>query len=182
MQNNRHNQRGLTLLELLITTGILMITITLTLPSLTSVVGNNQLNATTDTLRKAITLVRAESIKRGHRVVGCLSDKPDACNSSRPLQLLVFSDRDRTGDPTTTGDLIKIVELDYPTITTSYNRSYLAFSPLGYASGTNGTFKVCHRNGQGELLVISTLGRIRKAVDYDGDGLVEKTPGTPITC
>lgn len=173
---------GFTLLELLITISLVAITISLTAPTVASIVSENQLQSTSSLIQRAISLTRTESVKRGHRVVMCLSNKEDSCNSSTPVHLLVFADPDRTGSPSSSKDLIKLAQLPYPTVFTSYNRPFLAFSPIGYAAGTNGTFKICHKNGEGELLVISTLGRTRKAVDYDGDGLVEKTPGNPISC
>ncbi|MBW4936398.1 GspH/FimT family pseudopilin [Marinobacter sp. F4206] len=175
-------QGGFTLLELLISTSILTIVISLTAPSIASVIGANQLESTSNLIQRTISLTRSESVKRGHRVVMCLSDQKNKCNPSRPIQLIVFADEDRTGIPSSSADLIKLVTLDHPTVLTSYNRPFLAFSPIGYAAGTNGTFKTCHRNGDGELIIVSTLGRTRKAVDYDGDGLVEKTPGNPISC
>jgi type IV fimbrial biogenesis protein FimT len=182
MKNCKRAQSGLTLLELLVTISILAITISLTAPTVASIVSANQLGSTSNLLQRTISLTRTESVKRGHRVVMCLSDQQNECNPSLPVHMLVFSDRDKTGSPSSSADLIKVITLGYPAVITFYNRPFLAFSPIGYASGTNGTFKICHRDGKGELIVVSTLGRTRKAVDYDGDGLVEKTPGDPISC
>ncbi|WP_417316073.1 MULTISPECIES: GspH/FimT family protein [Gammaproteobacteria] len=173
---------GLTLLELLITITILTITISLSAPTLMSVVSENQLSTTTKLLARTVSFSKAEAIKRGRRVVMCLSKSTTACDSEAAKYVLVFEDSDQTGNPTQDKALVRTLKLNASVIAVSYNRSFLAFSSRGYASGTNGTFKICHRNGNGELLVISTLGRARQAVDYDGDGLVDKVPGQPISC
>jgi len=173
---------GVTLLELLVTLSILAITVSLSAPMIGETLSRNQLSTTTNTLQRSISLTRAEAIKRGHRAVMCLSNLKTKCDGNSAKYLLIFSDSDRSGDPTSASDLIKIQSLDHRAIKVSYNRPFLAFSSIGYASGTNGTFKICHQNGAGEMLVVSTLGRTRQAVDYNGDGLVEKTPGHPISC
>jgi len=177
-----NSSEGFTLIELLVTIIVFSITVSIAAPTLTAIVSSNQLSTTTSLIERTVAVTRMEAITRGHRVIMCLTDSYNECDSSAPEQILVFSDADRTGAPSNDRDVIRIVQLDYPTVTASYNRSYLAFSAIGYASGTNGTFTTCHNNGNGEMLIISTLGRTRRAVDYDGDGLVEKVPGAPISC
>lgn len=173
---------GVTLLELLVTVTILATTISLSAPLIGSAVSNNQLATTTSTLRRTVALARSEAIKRGRRVIMCLSGDLNTCNTDSAKYALVFEDIDRTGIPSTGEGLISVINLNHTTLTVSYNRPRLAYAPTGHAAGTNGTFKVCHQNGQGELIIVSTLGRARQAVDYDGDGLVEKVPGDPISC
>ena len=177
-----NSDEGFTLIELLVTIIVLSITITIAAPTLTAIVSSNQLSTMTSLIERTVAVTKMEAIRRGHRVIMCLTNSSNNCDPSAPKQILVFSDADRTGSPSSNSDVIRTVQLDYPTVTTSYNRSYLAFSAIGYASGTNGTFTTCHLNGSGEMIIISTLGRTRRAIDYDGDGLVEKVPGAPISC
>lgn len=177
-----HRARGITLLELLITLAITVILMTAVVPSFRSVAANTQVQTSTDTLIRATFLARTESAKRGQRVIACLSDTDTACSPSSPNRLLIFADSDRSGSPTSPTDIIRDIELKEPAITITYNRPFLAYAPTGYATGTNGSFSVCHSSGIGNMVIISTLGRARKAIDYDGDGIVEKTPGQPLEC
>lgn len=178
----RHRQQGFTLLELLITLSIVSILFALAAPRFSDTVARNRVSATTDSVIRAVQLARSESIKRGNRVVACLGDHTLTCNPAFSDRILIFSDEDRSGQPNNTQDVIKTVEFDPNTASVSYNRPYLGFAATGYAAGTNGTFKVCDISGGGDFVIISSLGRARKGRDYDGDGIVEKPPGTPINC
>ena len=180
--SNLNLARGVTLLELLITLAITTALMTAVVPSFNNVIANTQVQTATDKLIRATFLARTESIKRGQRVIACLSETGTACESSSPAQLLVFTDPDRSGAPTSPADIIRTLELEEAAITVTYNRPFLAYTATGYAAGTNGTFTVCHSSGIGNMVIISALGRPRKAIDYDGDGIVEKTPGKPVDC
>ncbi|MDL0433419.1 GspH/FimT family pseudopilin [Marinobacter sp. TBZ242] len=179
---NLNQARGVTLLELLITLAIATALMTAVVPGFSNVIANTQVETATDKLIRAAFLARTESIKRGQRVITCLSNTDTACDSSSPAKLLIFADPDRSGAPTSPADIIRTLELKEPAITITYNRPFLAYLPTGHAAGTNGTFTVCHTSGIGNMIIISTLGRPRKAIDYDGDGIVEKTPGKPLNC
>lgn len=174
--------RGFTLLELLVTVTIVVTLVTAIAPNFYQVIVNTQIKASTDSLIRANFLARAESIKRGQRVIICLSGKGKACNSASPSKVIIFVDSDRSGSPTSPSDMIRSFNQEDPAITISYNRPFLAYEPTGYAAGTNGTFTICHSSGSGGMVVISSLGRPRKAIDYDGDGIVEKYPGKPLKC
>lgn len=174
--------RGFTLIELIITLSLLMLILGLGVPSMNSLIAKQGVHQTADLIVRAVHLSRSEAIRRGNRVILCFSNNSSNCNSSSPEHLLIFNDPDHTGAPTSINELIQVVSLDTDRLRLHYNRSLLAFSARGHAAGTNGTFTICSADGQGAMLVVSILGRIRQAVDYDGDGVVEKTPGNPINC
>jgi type IV fimbrial biogenesis protein FimT len=180
--SSHYRNAGVTLLELLITLVIVAILLTAMAPGLGNIVAHNRVDSAADTLTRALHLARTESIQRGHRVVTCLSESGSSCNPASPQKLLVFSDSNRTGEPSTPADIINVTNIDTPAVRISYNRPYLAYAPTGYAAGTNGTFKICDISGKGEFIIVSSLGRTRTGRDYDGDGIVEKTPGSPISC
>jgi type IV fimbrial biogenesis protein FimT len=173
---------GFTLLELLITLSIAAVLLAAAAPSFTNMVAKQNVDSTSDTLMRALYLARTESIKRGSRVVTCLSDSVANCTPTNPESVLIFSDSDKTGSPTDASDLIKTIQLDTASTKVTYNRPFLAYNAMGLASGTNGTFTVCGGSGKGALVIVSSLGRARKGRDYDGDGVVEKVPGSPISC
>jgi len=179
---NRNRVRGVTLLELLITFAVVTTVVAAIVPNFSNVIANTQVGTATDTLIRAALLARTESVTRGQRVIACLSDASIACNPSSPTNITIFVDPNRSGSPTSHADIIRTLELKESAITITYNRPFLAYTPRGYAVGTNGTFTVCHSSGIGNMIIVSALGRPRKAIDYDGDGIVEKTPGLPLDC
>lgn len=178
----RKREGGFTLAELLIALVIFSLLVSMSAPGFSNLVSNHRLNQATDSIGRAIYLARTEAIIRGQRVVLCLSNAGSQCNGGPATQLLLFADGDLTGTPSAPSDIIQQLPIPQEGISISYNRPYLRFTPLGHAAGTNGTFTFCKPDKQGAMLIISTLGRMRKAIDYDGDGLVEKTAGNPIQC
>jgi type IV fimbrial biogenesis protein FimT len=173
---------GFTLLELLITLSIAAILLAATAPAFNDLITQNRVDSAADTLMRAVHLARTESIKRGSRVITCLSRGGNTCDTTNADSVLIFSDSDRTGSPKNASDLIKTFQVDTTSVNITYNRPFLAYNAMGLASGTNGTFTVCGASGKGDFVIVSSLGRARKGRDYDGDGVVEKIPGSPISC
>lgn len=178
----RTSEAGLTLLELLVTFAVVAILAASAAPAFNELIASSRVKATSDSLIRALYSARAEAIKRGHRVVTCLSASGASCSSSSARKLLIFSDLDKNGSPTASEKVIAIVDIESSSIQISYNRPFLAYTSTGYAAGTNGTFTLCDASGAGQFVIVSSLGRVRKGRDYDGDGFVEKSPGVPISC
>ncbi|SDX37068.1 GspH/FimT family pseudopilin [Marinobacter mobilis] len=173
---------GYTLVELLITVAVVSTILSISIPGFSILIESQRLDSSTDTIGRAVYLARSEAIKRGQWVTLCLSNDGHQCSGNNPTQLLLFADQDRTGTPTTPSEIIHHIPTIQKGLTISYNRPFLRFTPLGHSAGTNGTFTLCTADKNGAMLIISTLGRMRKAIDYNGDGLVEKTVGDPIRC
>lgn len=176
-------QRGLTLLELAVTLTIVSILAGLALPSFGRLSRHLKVGTAIDTVRTMANLARSEAVKRGTRVIVCPSLDQKTCTGQTASALLIYADRNRDGDPDLGSQPIAREALS-ESISVTYNRPYLAFSPRGHAYGTNGTFSICPENdlASGAMLIISNTGRPRSARDYDGDGIVERTPGKPLTC
>lgn len=180
----REGIEGFSLLELLIVLVLAAILVGLALPSFSSYLALSKLEAASRTLRMTTHLAKSEAIRRGTRVIVCPSGDGISCTRNPVNQVIVFRDRNRNGRPDQAKDILSRHLLEGPTLSTSYNRPYLAFSPLGHASGTNGTYTICDNTYPdfGQLLIISVSGRARRGRDYDNDGIVEKRPGIPVDC
>lgn len=176
-------QHGFTLVELAVTLTIIAILAGLALPSFDRLSRHLKVGAATTIVRTTANLARSEAVKRGTRVIVCPSLDGSGCSGRTANTLLVFTDHNRDGDPDPGTQPIARNDLSAP-VYLSYNRSYLAFSSRGHAYGTNGSFSICHPGdlAAGAMLIISNTGRIRIARDYDGDGIVERTPGNPLQC
>jgi len=74
--------KGFTLIELLVTMTVLVIVITVGVPSFQNLIKNNRLRTTTNTLVLDINYARSEAIKRGMKVILCRSSDPQTSNPS----------------------------------------------------------------------------------------------------
>lgn len=72
------NQRGFTLVELLVTLAIAAILIGLGVPSFKSMIQSNAISSAVNTFLADMRFARSEAIRRGGSVILCRSDNPEA--------------------------------------------------------------------------------------------------------
>lgn len=75
-------QRGLTLIELMITLAVLAVIVGIAVPSFNNMVQNNRSLSLGEDLASALNFARSEAIKRGARVTLCGSTDGIACNGT----------------------------------------------------------------------------------------------------
>lgn len=76
------NQRGFTLIELMVTIAVLAIVVSIAAPSFTNMIRNNQSVALGEELVTALNYARAEAVKRGARVSVCASSNGTSCTGN----------------------------------------------------------------------------------------------------
>jgi type IV fimbrial biogenesis protein FimT len=81
MPRRFRHQRGLTLIELMVAMAILVIVLSIGLPSFDGIANSSRLSSTTNELSGALQLARAESVRRNRNVVLCRSDDMATCAS-----------------------------------------------------------------------------------------------------
>ena len=69
MDNMRRKQRGLTLVELMVTLAVAIVLLAVGMPMFTGVVGSNRATSEANALLSAIQLARSEAVKRGSYVL-----------------------------------------------------------------------------------------------------------------
>ena len=166
--------RGLTLIELMVTLVVLSITLVVGAPALQRLIHGNQLRAEAGRLVTAINLARSEAIIRNLPVSLCPSSTAAAgtatCAGEYAGGWIVFSnaDRDRVVDEGT-DELIRVFEPIPPGYTLT-NRAgtrgvsdLITYLPDG-SSRRNRTLLVCaplERGTRGWSIVLNMVGRVR---------------------
>ncbi len=75
-------QRGFTLIELMVTIAVLAIVVTIAAPSFTTMINNNRSIALGEELVTALNYARAEAVKRGDSVSVCASSDGATCTGT----------------------------------------------------------------------------------------------------
>jgi type IV fimbrial biogenesis protein FimT len=69
--------RGFTIIELMVTMGVVAILLAIAVPGISSMVKNNRLSTQVNMVMADVHLARSESVKRGVRVIMCRSASPN---------------------------------------------------------------------------------------------------------
>lgn len=176
---------GFTLIELMITLGIVAILLTVGVPSLKSFMQGNQLIATSNEILSALHVARNEAIKLNARVTICESDDGLTCTGSDDWKggWIVFVDANGDGVNTEetcadanegTDCILRIhdaINDNQLTVTANNDISAFTFTSRGLPKATNGAsqsgiFSVCSTNSDGDpvgsrAVVLSLSGRSR---------------------
>ena len=164
MKTNRPylENAGFTLIELMVTLAIGTILMTTAVPSMSTMIRNNNLATQTNSLVTDINLARSEAIKRGVIVILCRSADPNAANPSCSGSAytwttgwLVFASGD--GDNTYTAGTDTLLRIGKPSSssiaikTNSTSNNNLEYKANGTTNEGGGTaiFALCDDRGEG---------------------------------
>ncbi len=180
---------GMTLLEVIVAIALLSILLMATAPSLSGIIEQRRGDEAIRLLREAIELTRAAAISSGGLATLCRSRDGASCVGRWEEGMIVFIDGDGNRVPDSSGALLRVFR--FPALTGSVrwrsfgNRQYLQMTPMGFTRNQNGNFTWCPENGDVRLarqLIVNAAGRMREALDNDGDGVREGANGRPINC
>lgn len=159
------NQKGFTLIELMIGLGIMAIIASIALPSYRTLVQSNQLTTTSNEMRGLIHLARSEAIKANRRVYV----EADVAPASGDPHLKVWIDRD-SDDTEDADELTREFRItsDDITLTATYegtttNWTQFEFAPDGLArtSGNIIRLTLCDSRSQGHFIRVLSSGIVR---------------------
>jgi type IV fimbrial biogenesis protein FimT len=182
---------GLTLIELLVGLAVAATLIGIALPSLQTYVDQQQATAAINQLTGAVQFARAAAIAMRNTVTLCPMADAGACGPRDTWHIgaVIFVDNNRNGRL----DISEAVLRRLPPLPAGSrvfwrsfrNRSYLSFTAIGLTQWQNGSFRYCPPNDDATLIreiIINPAGRVRRATDVDGDGVVDDAAGRPVTC
>ena len=179
--NSRHGyrfflNRGVTLIELMVTLVVLAILLGIAAPSVTQFIVNNRMTSQANGLLADLSRARSEAGARHSPVTVCAAQNSTACAGATTANWesgwLVFVDADANGAIANAADIIRYVaplEGDTTVVSESFtNVGYLTFRPFGgFSPQTSGAFKFCVSGyANGREVSVSAIGRpIAKKID-----------------
>jgi len=182
--NSIHN-KGITLIELMITIAIAAVLISLAAPNLTASIQNNRMSAQVNELHAALNVARSEAVKRNDNVSVCRSSNGTSCTGNWEDGWLVFVDADSDGSVDVGDDILRVQGALNGSGDLAFSETYVTFINNGLASvGSSSAFTLCDARGASDAkgLLIGTSGRPRIAIDSDDNGIVEDSSGTDLVC
>ena len=166
--------RGYTLIELLITLGVVSVLLTGMAPAMSSMIQSTQVDAGVQMFTSSLMLARSEAVKRNTRVVMCKSAGGSACEPDADWEKgwIVFHDLNSNGVLDSGEHVLRRVAAMSPSLRLQGNEpvsQYVLYTPLGYTkllSGAfqAGTFTICATAGsrvKAKQVVITSVGRVR---------------------
>ena len=191
---------GFTLVELVVTLGVLAIVLNMAAPSFRDLVGDMRNTSRYNRLASDLRLARLEAIKRGGDVSLCARGGADACGDDWSLGWHVFAEKS-AADGGTRGAIdaderILVSRLNDDTgvsITAEASirpadaeaRGFIRFDGRGRSDWSLGTFVVCDGRGPEKALglIVNGAGGVRHAYDPPGDpAVVQDAFGDAVEC
>lgn len=182
-------QHGYTLLELLTALTVMLILITLALPSFSSMVRRTQGETLMFSLLDAAQLARSSAVAHRESVVFCASGDQQRCEDDWTKGAMVFTDPnnnrtvDRNEKILTT--LPPTPEDSRLTLRAALNKQYLRYMSNGMLENTAGSFIYCPAHAterDARNLIFNRTGRMRLGYDHNRDGIPENAEGQPVRC
>ena len=178
------NQKGLTLLEMLVDVAVLAIILTTVAPSIQSVLIKNRITSDINNLSAVVQRARFTAVDEQASVVLCPTENYKACTSSWKKAKMVFVDTNGNGSRDDSEALI-IASDPLNSANAIYGvTGSLTFDDQG-AISTAATITLCPKDNDADYasaLLLSLYGRISVAVDSDGDGTKEDLDGNALSC
>ena len=183
-------QRGATMMELMTTLAVAAVLASAAAPGMANLVGGSQADAAIARLHGAVQFARQLAVAR--RVTATLCPgSGSACGRRNSWHegALIFLDENANGAREAGEEIVsRLAPLaaGYRVAWRSFrNRRSLSMRPTGLTDWQNGSMLLCPPDGdarQARLLIVSAHGRARLGRDSDGDGVVERANGRPVSC
>jgi type IV fimbrial biogenesis protein FimT len=167
-------QQGLSLVETVVTLGVLAATLQLAAPALGDMLQNAALTAASQDLLMDLHLARSEALKRNRRVAICKSFNGVQCASAGGWEQgwIVFHDENNSGTIDPGEEVIARHEPLKSMLRARGNQSvanYVSYSPIGTTRLTTGAFQagtltICRRSAlatPAREVIVNSVGRPR---------------------
>ncbi len=183
IENVRVNQAGFTLIELISAMAIMMLMVTIAVPSLLDMVRNNRQSTTLNALSHSFYAARSEAISRAQGISLCPSSNFSSCSGGTTWQngWIIFTDADRDGVVDSGVDSVLKVFNKLGGAATVTASTRVTYSPVGTVQAGSGAMTLCDNRGVNSArgLRLVTTGFVDYLKDTDGDNIVDDGASSP---
>ncbi len=181
--------KGLTLIELIVTTAIVSAVLLIALPDLTKTVERSVLRNKTTYIKTLIQLTRSSAIKHGGLAILCALNSKGTCTENWHKGITIFVDKNNNYKLDSDDILIRSEQVLQDTqsvkLKMSAHKNHIVYNSQGVTHGTFGSLYFCRRNSMlsySQKLIINRSGRVRVEFDLDQDGKVDGLTKPSTSC
>jgi type IV fimbrial biogenesis protein FimT len=181
---------GFSLIELLVVLAIAAVLLGIGVPNMQQYVVTSRLSGASNDLFTALNVARSEAVRRGVQVT--LATNGAAGSRDWTTGWTMFVDTNADGALTAGEEVLRVgAAQDVPmTVFGSANfGTFVAFDSTGRLTTGGGSFVICHGTAlvvdgiaRSRAVVINSAGRVRIAVDSNGDHIPETDTGAVPSC
>ena len=183
-QVSRTVQKGVTLLEMMITLAILAIVLTVVAPSMQDFLIKNRITGEINEISGVVQYARHLAIDEQINVVICPSADFEACGTDWNNPKIVFIDTNADGNRSSGEDLLVTTSKASDSTKITGPNANIHFKDSGAASQAF-TIQICPNNNVvtfARALSVSLQGRVKVSADSDDDGTHEDMDGNALSC
>lgn len=156
------HQRGLTLLELVVTLALIAIITTQVVPGFQNLMARHQVAIESQRIATALSTARSTAITRGTTITLCPSRDRQNCLADWSAPLLIIQGNADAKLIDGDDEILQVLEEGrIASVGFRNNYSAIRIPANGWPRGYNGTFSICGHHGVSAGLVMNATGRLR---------------------
>lgn len=178
------NQKGVTLLELMITVAIVAILLTVVAPNIQAILIKNRIVGEINALSSVIQFARNNAIDEQIETIVCPSEDFSVCTSNWNHGKIVYVDLDGDGERGATEELLVAISPGSAQNNITGPAEEIQFQPNG-AANAPAALLLCHKDRENKYarqLNVSLQGRVKMSRDANNDGIYEDLSAVPLDC
>jgi type IV fimbrial biogenesis protein FimT len=182
--NNVKRQKGVTLVELMITVSIVAIILAFVSPSIQSILIKNRIVAEINEISSLIQYARHHAIDEQAQVVVCPSINYSVCTKDWNNPKIAFIDDDASGIRDGAEELLVTIGATSGTSLMTNTTDIMTFLQTGEARPA-AEILLCHKDKEAKYaraLSVTLQGRVKMSTDSNKNGVNENAAGTELSC
>lgn len=183
-----YTNRGFTLIDLIMTLGIMSILFGAALPAFDEFLDKQKLISETNKLRGTLHSSRLTAISQNKKVTVCPSSDQVNCHNNWSDGYMAFIDNNGDRQLNQNDELITFNKVQNEKITLRWKafggKYSMQWHQTGITNHQNGSFEFCFKDRPklSRALIITKAGRIRNSKDETGDEIHENSRGENLVC